>query len=123
MAKYELNGRWYTIKELSDLSGIKEHTIRDRLRRGYPLEESLKVTTIHTSVKEFAEHSLYQDWIGMSISDLFKIYWRWSIQNGYSPLQKQGFSRQLMSMYPMLKVVPIKRGEMSHRVIRLKERL
>lgn len=123
MAKYELDGHWYTVDELSELSGIKAHTIRDRLRRGFPIEEALKLIPLHESVKEFGDSSQYTDWIGMSINDLFKIYWDWSIRNGYSPLQKQGFSRQLMTMYPMLKMIPSKKGGKSYRVVRLKERL
>jgi len=120
MARYELNGKWYTPNELSEISGIAAHTIRDRLRRGYPVEEAVKVVATQTSVREFAESSWYEDWIGMSINDLHKIYWKWCIQNGYSPVGKQGFSRQLLSMYPMLKIVPTKKGDKCCRVIRMR---
>lgn len=120
MARYDFNGKWYTPTELSEISGVKAHTIRDRLRRGYSVEEAIKVTAINDSVKEFTAASWWEDWIGMPISDLFKIYWRWSISKGYSPLQIQGFSRQLMSMYPMLKIIPTKRGDKCFRIIRMR---
>ena len=120
MAKHELNGRWYTPQELSNMSGVAAHTIRDRLRRGYSVKEAIKIVATAESVKEFGEASLYTDWIGMSISDLFKIYWKWSVSHGYTPLQIQGFSRQIMSMYPMLKTVPTKSGDKYCRVIRLR---
>jgi hypothetical protein len=118
--RYEVNGSWYTPKELSEMSGIPAHTIRDRLRRGFSVEEAIKITAIKDSVKEFGEASLYTDWIGMPINDLFEIYWGWSVSHGYTPLHIQGFSRQIMGMYPMLKTVPTKRGEKSYRVIRLR---
>ena len=120
MAKYELKGSWYTPNELSEMSGIPAHTVRDRLRRGYSVEEAIKVIPTHDSVKEFCNASSWEDWIGMPMDDLFKIYWRWSIQNGYSTLQKQGFSRQILGMFPMLKTVPTKQGEKCHRVIRMR---
>jgi len=120
MARYELKGSWYTPNELSELSGIPSHTIRDRLRRGYSVEESIKVIPTHDSVREFSAASLWEDWIGMPINDLHKIYWRWSIHNGYSPLQVQGFSRQIMSMYPMLKTIPSKIGDKYLRIIRIR---
>ena len=118
--RYELKGSWYTPTELSDMSGIPPHTIRDRLRRGFSTEEAIKAIPTHDSVKEFCEASYYNDWIGMSINDLHEIYWKWSIQHGYSPIQKQGFSRQLFGIYPMLKTVPTKRGDKCSRIIRMR---
>ena len=120
MSRYEYRGHWYTPNELSEMSGIAAHTIRDRLRRGYSVEEAIKVVAVQDSVKEFCEASLWEDWIGMPINDLFKIYWRWCIQHGYTAIQKQGFSRQLMSMYPMLKTVPTKSGDKFYRIIRMR---
>jgi hypothetical protein len=117
LAKHELNGKWYTPKELSEMSGVLPHTIRDRLRRGYSVEEAIKVTSTQVSVKAFAESSWYEDWIGMSTNDLHKIYWKWCIEHGYSPIQIQGFTRQLFGMYPMLKTVPTKKGDRCFRVI------
>lgn len=120
MARYEFNGRWYTPNELAEMSGLKAHTIRDRLRRGYSVEEAVKVTPTQDGIKEFGEASYYQDWIGMPISDLHEIYWKWCVSNGYTPLQVQGFSRQLLGMYPMLKTVPTRRDNKCHRIIRLR---
>lgn len=120
MARFELNGRWYTPDELSEISGVKVHTIRDRLRRGFSVEEAVKVTPTQDGVKEFSDASYYQDWIGMPISYLHEIYWKWCISNGYTPLQVRGFSRQLMSMYPMLKTVPTRRGDKCCRIIRMR---
>ena len=120
IARYEYKGSWYTPNELSEMSGIAAHTIRDRLRRGFTVEEAVKIVATSDSVKEFGEASYYHDWIGMSISDLYEIYWRWCIQHGYTPLQKQGFSRQLMGMFPMLKTVPTKKGDQYYRIIRMR---
>ena len=120
MARYELNGNWYTPDELSELSGIKPHTIRDRLRRGYSVEEAVRVVATQDSVKEFTESSWYEDWLGMSINDLHAIYWKWCIEHGYSPIHKQGFSRQLLNMYPMLKTIPTKIGDKYFRIIRMR---
>ena len=120
MAKHFYQGNWYTPKELEEITGIKAHTIRDRLRRGYSIEEAIKVTAIQDSVREFCEASLWEDWIGMPMSDLFEIYWRWCIQNGYTAIQLQGFSRHLLSMYPMLKTVPTKKGNKCQRIIRMR---
>lgn len=120
MAKYNVRDGWYSPKELSKMSGIPPHTIRDRLRRGYPVDEAIKVIALHESVKEFCEASLWEDWIGMSINDLFDIYWGWSTRHGYSPLKKQGFSRQLFGMYPMLKTVPTRVGDKCYRIIRMR---
>lgn len=114
MAKHELKGHWYTTKELSEMSGIAAHTLRDRLRRGYSVEEAIKPTLTHASVSEFSEASYWGDWIGMPIMSLYKIYWSWSVSHGYTPLQIQGFSRHLFQLYPNLKIVPNKTG----RVIR-----
>jgi hypothetical protein len=120
LARYELNGNWYTPNELSDKSGIPAHTIRDRLRRGFSVEEAVQVSPVHNSVRAFCEASWYEDWIGMSTSDLYKIYWKWCISNGYSSIPIQGFSRQLLSMYPMLKVVPIRKDGKCYRMLRLR---
>mgnify|MGYP003291541627 CR=1 FL=1 len=120
MAKYELNGHWYTPNELSEISGIAAPTIRDRLRRGYTVEEAIKMVAVSSSVEEFSEASWWKDWIGMATSDLHKIYKEWCVQNGYTPLTKQGFSRQLFKMFPNLKTVPTRLEDRSVRIIREK---
>ena len=98
---------------------MKAHTLRDRLRRGFPVTEAIKLKPTQECVKEFIEASDYHDWIGMSINELYKIFWEWCIKHRYTNIpQKQGFSRQLMSHYPMLKVIPIQIDGKSHRVIR-----
>lgn len=121
MNRYELNGSLYTPNQLAELSGIPPHTIRDRLRRGYSVEEAIKLIPTHDSVKEFCNASHWEDWVGMTIDNLYNVYWQWSIRNGYSTLQKQGFSRQLFSMYPMLYTVPTKKAHKSVRYIRLRK--
>jgi hypothetical protein len=121
MNRYELNGKWYTPNELSEISGVKAHTIRDRLRRGYPVEEAVKVIPVQECVRAFNEASFWEDWIGISTDALHKIFWSWCISNGYTPIDKQGFSRQLFSMYPNLKIVPTKLGENTcRRMIRMR---
>lgn len=120
MAKHLYKGSWYTPNELSEISGVKAHTIRDRLRRGYSVEEAVKTTATDDSIKMFCEASCYEDWIGMAISDLYEIYWKWVVSSGYHPISKQGFSRQLTQMYPMLKTVPTKSANGYSRVIRMR---
>lgn len=120
MRKLCYNGNWYTAKELAELSGLPPHTVRDRLRRGYSVEEAVRPIPTHDSVKEFADSSWYEDWIGMSTNDLHEIYWKWCVSHGYTAISKQGFSRQLFGMYPMLKTVPTKKGNKCFRIIRLK---
>lgn len=121
MAKYEYKGGWYSPNELSAMSGIPAHTIRDRLRRGFSIEEAIKPVATKDSVKDFCAASCYEDWIGMSINDLHEIYWKWCIRTGYKPSSKQGFSRQIIGMYPMLKIIPTKSGDNYNRIIRLRK--
>ena len=120
MSKYEFRGQLYTIQELSELSGIAPATIRDRLRRGYSIEQATRPVVTNESVEQFSEASWWEDWIGMSISDLHKIYWKWSVSHGYTPLQTQPFSRHLLQLYPQLKTVPIYQTGKYQRVIRLR---
>ena len=120
MNHYEYKGSPHTIKQLSELSGIAPATIRDRLRRGYSVTQAISLAPTNDSVDQFCMSSMWTDWIGMSISDLYEIYWKWSIQNGYTPSAKQGFSRQLFSINPWLKTVPTKRNGKSYRIIRPK---
>ena len=121
MSKHELQGSWYTTNELSEMSGIPAHTIRDRLRRGYSVEESIKDIPIHDSIKEFCNASYYLDWVGMSIDELHTIYWKWCINNHFTALEKRGFSRQINSIYPMLYTVPTTNKDKCSRVIRLRK--
>lgn len=120
MKRYELKGTWYTIDDLSEMSGIPSHTLRDRLRRGYSVDEAVKVVPTHDSVKAFCDASLYTDWIGIPMETLHHNYWKWCLQNGFSPITKQGLSRQIMNLYPMLKTIPTKRGDRCYRIIRLR---
>lgn len=118
--RYVIDGHWYTPDQLSDMTGIPAHTIRDRLRRGYPITEAIKDNPIHESVSEFCYSSCHDDWIGMSINNLHKIYWKWCVSNEYTPIQIQGFSRQIMKLYP-LKVVPTRQGDKYNRIIRRRD--
>ena len=120
MKFYEYEGEMYTINGLSELSGVQPATLRDRLRRGYSIEQAVKSAPTNDSVVEFSAASYYMDWIGMPISYLYEIYWKWCIDNGYQPLKIQGFSRQLMGLYPNLKTVPTKKKDRCFRIIRLK---
>lgn len=118
MKRYCYKGKGYTIKELSELSGIEPHTLRDRLRRGYPIEQAMRPTPVLESVEHFCEASYFKDWIGLSISDLHEIYWKWCIQHGYVATTKQGFSRQLKTIYPQLHTVPTANASGNKRIIR-----
>ena len=120
MLTWEFRGQQYTVNELSELSGIQPATLRDRLRRGYSVEQAVKPVATNESVEQFAEASYYLDWIGMPINDLHKIYRRCSTEHGYSPLQKQGFSRHLLKLCPQLKTVPNRINDKCQRVIRLR---
>ena len=118
MKRYEYRGNWYSIKELSEISGIAPATIGDRLRRGYTVEQAVRITATKECVEQFCEASWYGDWIGLSTTEVYEIYWKWAIRENYSPLSKQGFSRQLFKLYPNLKVVPITRSDGCYRIIR-----
>lgn len=118
MMYVEYKGTPHTIKQLSELSGIAPATIRDRLRRGYPVEQAIRMVAANESVNHFAEASLWCDWVDMPMSDLHEIYFKWCVSHGEQPLGVQGFSRHLMAMHPWLKTVPIKRGNKSCRIIR-----
>ena len=103
------------------MSGIPAATIRDRLRRGYSVEEAISPQPTFDSVKQFCEVSWYEDWIGMSTSNLYHIYWEWCIRNEYTPIHSKGFTRHVMKLYPNLKVIPTKdRDGKYHRIIRLR---
>lgn len=117
---YHYNDSWYTIKELAEVSGVGEPTIRDRLRRGYTIEQSVKHVLVDESVEMFNDASWWEDWIGVSTTYLYKIYWNWCVsENRYTPLSQVAFTRQLMSMYPQLKVVSNRKSDGScMRVIR-----
>jgi hypothetical protein len=120
MKVYEYRGKLLTIDELSSMSGIERATIRDRIRRGYSVEQAMSICPVHDSVKEFCESSWYEDWIGMSTKYLYAIYWKWCIEHGYTALQHQGFTRQILKLYPQLKTVPTRTDTHCCRIIREK---
>ena len=118
MKVYEYKGKIYNIEELSFMSGIEKATLRERLRCGYSVEEAMSLSPIKDSVKEFCESSWYEDWIGMSTKYLHEIYFKWCISNGHTPLGQQGFTRQILKLYPQLKTVPTRKETYCCRVIR-----
>lgn len=118
MILYEYKGNQYSVNELSEMSGISAATIRSRLRKGYSVVESMKMVATDESIIGFSDASWWEDFIGMTINDLHKIYLGWCVSNGYTPLQIQNFSRQLFQMYPNLKSIPNKVGNKTCRVIR-----
>ena len=118
--RYEFRGRFYTTQELSELSGVAPATIRDRLRRGYSVEQAVRPALTAESVEQFSEASWWEDWLGMSVNALHEIYWKWCVSHDYTPLGKQPFSRHLLHLYPQLKTVPSRVDGRCQRVIRLK---
>ena len=108
MKRYEYRGMHLTINELADMFGVPQHTLRDRLRRGYSVEQATALTPLTDSIQDFVAHSMWTDWIGMPMSDLYKIYWKWCVSHKYPVMSKQGFSRQLFNIYPNLYCVPMK---------------
>lgn len=120
MKRYIYRNQMLTISELSEMSGIAPHTLRDRLRRGFTVEQAVRPTPIHESIEHFCEASYFKDWVGMSIDDLYTIYWKWCMQHGYTASTKQGFSRQLGTIYPQIKTVPTSNGSGCKRIIRFK---
>ena len=116
---YHYNDSWYSIQELAEMSGVRDVTIRDRLRRGYTIEQAVKQVLTDDTVEMFNAASWWEDWIGISTSYLYKIYWNWCVSNGYTPISQISFTRQLMKMYPNLKVVATRKRDGSCvRVIR-----
>ena len=120
MNMYEYKGRMYSANELSEMSGIAVATIRSRLRKGYSVSEAVQLTPTNESVLEFNDASWWEDWLGMSTSYLHEIYWKWCVSNGYTPLSKIPFVREIMRMYPQLKTVPTRKDNECCRIIRLK---
>lgn len=120
MKIYEYDNKIYTIKQLSELSGIAPATLRDRIRRGYSVEQAVKAAPTNDSVQAFCDASWWEDWIGMENSYLHKIYWNWSISNGYFPVPLKTFIKEIMTIYPQLQIVPSKKGNRYCRIIRLK---
>lgn len=120
MNRYFYNGQMLTIKELSEMSGIRRHTLRDRLRRGYSVEQAVQQMPTNDSVEQFCNASFYEDWIGKSVADVHYDYWQWCVTNDYHPLGVQPFSRHLFQMYPILKTVPSKIGDKSIRIVRMR---
>jgi hypothetical protein len=118
MKVYEYNGQVLTIEELSNISGIEKPTLRERIRRGYTIEEAIQMSPIKDSIKQFCESSWYEDWIGMSTKYLHEIYFKWCISNGYEPTCQQGFTRQILKLYPQLKTVPTRKENYCCRIIR-----
>lgn len=119
MNRYVYRDRMLTVNELSEMSGVAAHTLRDRLRRGFTVEQAVRPIPVHDSIEHFCEASYYKDWIGMSINDLYEIYWKWCVSHQYQPTTKQGFSRQLKTIYPQLKTVPTAKGNGCKRIIRI----
>jgi hypothetical protein len=105
--RYEYRGQIYTVKELSEMSGIAPHTLRDRLRRGYSVDQAIRLVATESSVEAFCEASWWEDWIGMSSPALYEIYWKWCVSHEYQPVSQKGFSRQLMAKHPQLHIVPM----------------
>lgn len=118
---YQYKGEMRTVKELASMAGISEASFRDRIRRGFSVEEAVKENPTHASILHFIRASWWEDWVDMSVDYLYQIYWLWCIQKGYTPETKQGFSRQLFTHFPWLKIVPIKKGEKCLRMIRKRE--
>lgn len=118
MKMYEYKDQMVTINELSEISGIAPATIRDRIRRGYTVEEAVQIVPTNVGVREFCESSWYEDWIGVSTKYLHTIYWKWCIEHGYEPLNQQAMTRQILKMYPQLKTVPTRLDTGCCRIIR-----
>ena len=55
MRQYEYRGQPHTINQLSEMSGIAPATIRDRLRRGYSVEQAVRPIATNDSVEAFCE--------------------------------------------------------------------
>lgn len=108
MNKYLVKGKWYTVNELSEMSGLLPHTIRDRLRRGFSVEEAIKPVATLDSVKEFCDASHYEDWIGMRVEELYGAYWNWCMKEHLQPCSKHQFGRQIFQSHPFLHSVPMK---------------
>jgi hypothetical protein len=121
MNLYNYKGVSWTIAELAHLSGLAPATIRDRIRRGYSVEQAIRPVAANDTVEQFNEASSWEDWIGMPINDLYTIYWNWCVSRELTPIPKQGFSRHLFALNPWLKTVPTKRGNKSYRIIRKRD--
>lgn len=96
---YDYRGGKHTIEELSAMSGYSTKQLRNRLYRGFSIEQAMREVPMHDSVVAFDEASYWGDWIGMAIEDLYQIYWKWCVNNDWHPVTKRQLSSELLPRY------------------------
>ena len=59
-----------------------------------------------TSIDKFIEASDWNDWVDQYTQDVYLIYWRWCLKEGFEPESKVMFMRRVLEEYPDLKSIP-----------------
>ena len=109
----------YSIQELSDISGVDVRLLRNRLAKGYSVEQSLQDNPIHDSILAFDSASYWEEWIGLSSKQLYEQYWKWCVNHDVKPVSHRLLMTQLLPKYN-LHIVPMTVGDKCNRYIRQK---
>lgn len=124
MRHFNYNGQTFTLRELSEFTGIKYTTLSERLKRGYTLEEAIADgCKVPESITEFVNASYPKDWHGLENSELYQIYSKWCSNNGYQKEAMIHFMRMLKRVVPNLRIVQTRvsyyDGKVNKRLIRV----
>lgn len=107
MRNYVYKGKYYNVRELSELSGVKYSTLCERLKNGYSVEEAIALDTrIPDSILEFDSASDYKDWDGMINEELYGDYRQWCSNNDFFPESHIHFTKCIKRIHPNIRVVP-----------------
>ena len=107
MRNYYYNGQYYTIKELSQMCGVKYTTLCERFKRGYSVAEAIAdETRVPNSIIYFDNDSDYHDWEGLSSYELYRVYWKYCDKYDYTPESNVHFIRCIKKLHPNIRVVP-----------------
>lgn len=107
MKQYLYRGNTYSIRELSEISGIKYTTLAERLKRGYTVDEAVCGNTrIPESIIQFDNHSDYTDWDGLVSEQVYKIYISWCLKHHFNVESKVHFTRCIKRLHPNIRFVP-----------------
>lgn len=113
---------YYTLDELSEMSGFTVKQLRDRMYRGHTIEEAMEPIPIHTSVRLFNEASHWEDWVGMPSNDLYEMYFTWCQKNDLKPVTHRQLMTELLPIWNLHTVSMLASDGVARRYIRKKVR-
>lgn len=108
MIKYEYEGNYYTIKQLSEMCSVEEATLRYRIKAGYTVKQAMSDIPIKNSIKRFVDGSDWHDWLDQTTTTVYNSYFDWCKKNKMVAETKILFMKQLFLLIPWLKSVPMK---------------